>query len=240
MKIMKIVILEDEKKISDTICEYIHRHFEEKKEALPSVTVFQNGYDLIENYSMDIDVLFMDIQLPGLSGMETALKIRERDNNVIIVFVTNLAQYAIKGYEANAFDFILKPIDYNGFNMKLDRIVTEYEHIHENMSVNFKTKEGMVRIQIEDLLYLEVVSHNLIFHTKNEDYVFRGVLKEYVDLLIPHYFCLCNKGYLVNLAYVRKVDKLFAVMSNGDQLLISKGKRKEFLEALNKYLGGTI
>jgi DNA-binding LytR/AlgR family response regulator len=182
----------------------------------------------------------MDIQVPGMSGMETAKRIREKDGNVIIVFVTNLSQYAIKGYEVNAFDFILKPIDYNGFSMKLNRILTEYSHLHENYYVNIKNKEGVVRIPLEDLLYIEVVSHNIVFHKSDEEITIRGVLKDYVDDLSKHYFCLCNKGYLVNLAHVRKVDKIFAFMSDGTKLLISKGKRKEFLEELNKYLGGTI
>ena len=237
---MKITILEDETKVSDTIQEYISKFFQEKQMGVPSITVFDNGYDLLETYSMDTDVLFMDIQVPGMSGMETAKRIREKDGNVIIVFVTNLSQYAIKGYEVNAFDFILKPIDYNGFSMKLNRILTEYSHLHENYYVNIKNKEGVVRIPLEDLLYIEVVSHNIVFHKSDEEITIRGVLKDYVDDLSKHYFWLCNKGYLVNLAHVRKVDKVFAFMSDGTKLLISKGKRKEFLEELNKYLGGTI
>ena len=237
---MKITILEDETKVSDTIQEYLFSFFQEKQMGVPSITVFNNGYDLLETYSMDTDVLFMDIQVPGMSGMETAKRIREKDGNVIIVFVTNLSQYAIKGYEVNAFDFILKPIDYNGFSMKLNRILTEYSHLHENYYVNIKNKEGVVRIPLEDLLYIEVVSHNIVFHKSDEEITIRGVLKDYVDDLSKHYFCLCNKGYLVNLANVRKVDKIFAFMSDGTKLLISKGKRKEFLEELNKYLGGTI
>ncbi len=237
---MKITILEDETSVSDTIQKFIYDYFTEKKEALPTIQIYNNGYDLLENYSMDTSILFMDIQIPGISGMETARKIREKDKNCIIVFVTNLAQYAIKGYEVNAFDFILKPIDYDGFKMKLERILTEYGHTHSDAYIDIKNKEGLIRIPIDSLIYLEVISHDIVFHTTKEKYTIRGTLKDYVDLLAEHYFCLCNKGYLINLAHVRKVDKIFVYLSDDSSLLISKGKRKDFLEELNKYLGGTI
>jgi len=237
---MKITILEDEKQVSDKIESFIRKYFDETKLGTPTVSVFNNGFDLLENYTNDTDVLFMDIQLPGISGMDAAKEIKAKDKNVIIVFITNLAQYAIKGYEVNAFDFILKPIDYDGFKMKLERIVTEYNHLNEGEYITIKNKEGLIRIPMDSLLYLEVVSHNIVFHTNETQYELRGALQDYVESLSDHYFVLCNKGYLVNLAHVRKVDKLFAVMSDGTQLLISKGKRKTFLEDLNKYLGGTI
>lgn len=237
---MKITVLEDEKSVSDSIVDFIRRYFGEKGIGLPSISVYDNGYDLIEAYSMDADVLFMDIQLPDISGMDVARKIREKDKNVIIVFVTNLAQYAIKGYEVNAFDFILKPIDYQGFRMKLERILTELGHFQNNAYIDLRNKEGIVRIPVDSLLYLEVISHDIVFHTIHDTYTIRGALKDYASILSEHYFLLCNKGYLVNLSHVRKIDKVFAYLSDGSKLLISKGKRKEFLEGLNKYLGGTI
>ena len=237
---MKITVLEDEKSVSDSIVEFIRRYFREKGIGLPSISVYDNGYDLIEAYSMDADVLFMDIQLPDISGIDVARKIREKDKNVIIVFVTNLAQYAIKGYEVNAFDFILKPIDYQGFRMKLERILTELDHFQNNAYIDLRNKEGIIRIPVDSLLYLEVISHDIVFHAINDTYTIRGALKDYTTILSDHYFLLCNKGYLVNLSHVRKIDKVFAYLSDGSKLLISKGKRKEFLEGLNKYLGGTI
>ena len=236
---MKIAVCEDEKSVREAIVRTIRHRFEEKGYPSPSVFPFSNGYDFLEAEEV-FDVVFMDIQMPGISGMDTARKIREKDKDVILVFVTNLAQYAIKGYEVNAFDFILKPIDDAGFMMKLDRIMTEYQHLHENSYLTIKTKEGVIRIALEDLLYVEVNSHDLPFYTKGEEHTIRGALKDYVEILSSHYFSLCNKGYLVNLAHVREVNKTFAVLSDGTELIISKGKRKNFLEDLNKYLGGTI
>ena len=103
---MKIYVLEDEKAVSDKLCAYIDRYCGERGYTA-EVKVFPNAFDLLENYHADADILFMDIQLPLMSGMDAAKKLRETDKKVLIVFVTNLAQYAVEGYEVNAFDFIL-------------------------------------------------------------------------------------------------------------------------------------
>jgi len=142
---MKIVILEDEKNVSDTLQNYIRRYFEEEKMPYPSLLIFDNAFDLLESGVNGVDVFFLDIQLPMMSGMEAAKKIREKDKNALIVFVTNLAQYAIKGYEVNAFDFILKPVDYQGFRMKLKRILTELSHKDTRKHISLKTKEGILK-----------------------------------------------------------------------------------------------
>lgn len=126
---MKIGILEDEEEVSDRIKEYILTYFESSGiQEKPELTIYSNAYDLLEDYHADFDVLFMDIQLGLMTGMEAAAKIRETDPQVLIVFVTNLGQYAVDGYQVNAFDFILKPVSYKSFAMKLARIVRELEH----------------------------------------------------------------------------------------------------------------
>ena len=124
---MKIYVLEDEKAVSDKLCAYIDRYCGERGYAA-EVKVFPNAFDLLENYHADADILFMDIQLPLMSGMDAAKKLRETDKKVLIVFVTNLAQYAVEGYEVNAFDFILKPVEYEGFKMRFERVLKELEH----------------------------------------------------------------------------------------------------------------
>ena len=235
---MKIIILEDEKEVSDKIQSFVRKFFKERGENV-NISAYFNAYDLLENYQADTDVLFMDIQMNLMTGMEAAVKIREIDPHVLIVFVTNLAQYAVEGYSVNAFDFILKPVEYSSFAMKLERICNELKHRNPGNFISIKTKQGHARLNVADILYVEVKAHDIIYHTGKESVVIRGTLKNITEELCKYYFSLCNSCYLVNLAHVVKATKT-VVLTNGEELLISQGKRKQFMTELAKYVGGTI
>ncbi len=237
---MKIGILEDERDVAEKIKQYIAKYFEKRGggESL-ELHSYADAYELLENYRADFDVLFMDIQLNMMTGMEAAERIRRQDSRVLIVFVTNLAQYAVEGYQVNAFDFILKPVDYNGFAMKLDRIARELEHRSDDVFVNLKTKDGYVRLNVARIAYVEVRAHDLIYHADGETVAVRGTLKNAASELEGRYFSLCNSCYLVNLACVKRANKT-VVLNTGEELPISQGKRKQFLSELAKYMGGTI
>ena len=226
---MVIGILEDERSVAETIESYIRRYFEGSEyENELEIRYFSNAFDLLENYRADYSVLFMDIQLRMMSGMEAAACIRQQDPQVLIIFVTNLAQYAVEGYQVSAFDFILKPVDYNGFAMKLARICKELEHRSDKGSVTLKTKSGFTRLSISRISYVEVRGHDIIYHMDGDSIVARGTMKNVASQLEGHYFSLCNSCYLVNLAYVKKANKT-VMLSTGEELPISQGKRKQFM-----------
>ena len=235
---IKTIILEDEKDAADALRAYLSQYSAEKGVAF-DVRSYDNAVDLLEAYDASADVVFADIQMPLIDGMSAAKKIRDRDKSVLIVFVTNLAQYAIEGYEVGAFDFILKPVDYNGFAMKLDRIARELEHRSDDVFVNLKTKDGYVRLNVARIAYVEVRAHDLIYHADGETVAVRGTLKNAASELEGRYFSLCNSCYLVNLACVKRANKT-VVLNTGEELPISQGKRKQFLSELAKYMGGTI
>lgn len=235
---MKIGILEDEKEVAQKISGYVQKFFDDRGENV-QIFSYSDAFTLLENYQADMDVLFMDIQMNLMNGMEAATRIRQNDPHVLIVFVTNLAQYAVEGYAVNAFDFILKPVDYNGFAMKLDRICKELGHRNRGEFINIKTKTGIIRLDISEIAYVEVRKHDLIYHANGEEFCARGTLKSVTQELEKHYFSLCNNCYLVNLAYVRKVNKTI-ILSTGDELFVSQGKRKQFMSELAKYMGDTI
>lgn len=235
---MRIGILEDEQAVADKIISFVRQYFAERDREVET-TYYPDAFALIENYHANLDVLFMDIQMNVMNGMEAAGYIRQRDPHVIIVFVTNLAQYAVDGYAVNAFDFILKPVDYHGFAMKLDRICKELEHRKPDEFITVKTKAEVLRLNISDILYVEVRAHDLTYHTKQGNVIARGTLKTLAQELGKRYFSQCSNCYLVNLAHVRKANKTI-LLSNGEELFISQGKRKQFMSELAKYIGGTI
>lgn len=235
---MKIGILEDEKEVSDKIQSFVRKFFDGRGENV-NISAYSDAFTLLESYQADTDVLFMDIQMNLMTGMEAAARIRQIDAHVLIVFVTNLAQYAVEGYSVNAFDFILKPVDYNSFAMKLERICKELKHRNAESFINVKTKSGYTRLNVSEIIYVEVKAHDIIYHTVKENIVVRGTLKNIAGELGKQYFSLCNSCYLVNLSHVKKATKT-VLLSNGEELFISQGKRKQFMTELAKYIGGTI
>lgn len=233
------VILDDDEKIRESIEGYLRDFAKENRQAF-EIKTYSDPVDFLEKYDASADILFTDIEMPNIDGMRVARKVRERDKDVVIVFVTNFAQYAINGYEVGAFDFILKPIRYTSFVMTLERIMNILSHRKKDCFVNLYVKEGMTRIAVSDILYVEVVNHDLIIHTaQGEEIKIRRTLASFAEQLKEQYFALCNSCYLVNIKHVRKIDKDSVTVGDAS-LKISQPKRKAFLGEVAKYFGGSV
>jgi DNA-binding LytR/AlgR family response regulator len=176
----------------------------------------------------------MDIQMKFMDGMSAAEEIRKLDSKVIIMFITNMTDYAIRGYQVDALDYILKPVSYFAFSQKLDRAVSRLDKRsgHE-MSVNVSA--GLKRLSSDTIFYIESEGHNLIFHTEEGAFQARAKMKDYEEELLPHGFFRINKGYLVNLKYVDGVEDGCCVIGGG-KLLISRARKSEFMTAITKYI----
>lgn len=117
-----IAIVEDEKEFSIQLVDYL-KQYEKENDVEFKVSVFYDGESILKDYTSDYDAIFLDIQMPGINGMEVAERIREMDEDVVLMFITNMAQYAISGYSVGALDFVMKPISYYTFSMKLGRVL---------------------------------------------------------------------------------------------------------------------
>lgn len=230
---IRVGIVEDEKNIYDNLLNCITRFFNENAIAF-DVRYFEDANSLLKVYKNDFDLLFLDIQVPGVDGMEAARLLREKDEKVMIIFVTSLAQYALKGYEVMAFDFIVKPFTYYNLEMTLTRAAPRLINKSDEFSVvdNQRTTRKIV---ISDLLYVEVIDHKIYLHLKDEVINVYGTLKDFVTKLKDYNFSMCNRCYLVNLNYVSSINKEFVKVGD-DNLLISRPRRKEFINDLNVYL----
>ena len=180
----------------------------------------------------------MDIQIPDMLGMEAAKQIREMDHQVMIIFITMLTQYAIEGYSVGAFDYVLKPLRYEEFSTKMDRVRRMLAHQNTSMVLEVRTKEEIRRISADDITFIEVSNHDILIHTDSEIIRQWGNLKSYEDKLASVHFVRCSASFLVNLKYVRAVNGN-TVIVHGHELPISSSKRKEFLVALAQYKGGS-
>lgn len=230
---IKIAIVEDDKAASDTIKGYILRYSKENSLQF-AITQYPDAVGLLDQYSAKYDIIFMDIQMPYLNGMDAAHRLRALDQKVILIFTTSLAQYAVEGYEVDALSYLVKPINYYEFAMKLGKAIKKVPFISAEVVV-LNTKSGDIRLAQEDIRYVEISGHWVVYHTLGGDYSQYSSLSKVEELLSKAEFVRCNSCYLVNLLYVQQVNSMFAILDDGTELKISQPKKKTFVSALQKY-----
>ena len=201
---INVAILEDENDVIQELNTCIERIFKENNFDV-KISSFRDGKRFLSSFSSQYDLIFMDINMPAMDGMSVAREIRKIDQKVLIIFVTSLAQYAIEGYKVNAFDFILKPVTYNSFSLKLGRVIDYFKKNKEN-SILIKNKTSVYKIKTSDIKYIEVINHSLIYHTLQGNISTTGSLRKAKEELTGLPFELCNQCYLVNLKYVNLIE----------------------------------
>ena len=197
---------------------------------------FASGEEFLSSKDRQYDLVCLDIDMEGRDGIETAKEIRKQDEEIQIIFVTNLAHMAIRGYEVRALDFILKPVNFYSFSMKIQNAISMIQN-KKSKTIVISTMNGVVRFSTNELYYAEVDGHYIYYHTKDGFYKQKQSMKELEDLLAGLSFKRCNNCYLVNLKYVDAVDR-DDVKVGGEWLKISRPRKKEFLQALANYMGG--
>ena len=234
---IRIAMVEDEAAVREQLMGYVQRYTRQYGTEF-SVTEFADGVDILENYRPVYDILFLDVEMKHLDGMETARRVRELDKDVIIVFITNMAQYAIRGYEVDALDFVLKPVSYYQFSTKLERALQRIRR-RRGGQVALQVSGGVQLLDTDDILYLETRDRLLHYHTATDTWSVRGSLLKAEKDLAAYHFARCNQCYLVNLRHVRGVqDDLVQV--GEERLEISRRQRTAFLAALAAYVGGAL
>lgn len=234
---IKIAVLEDNDKDAELLERFIDRYFVENGGQY-MCNRYSTACSFLDKYSADRDIVFLDIELPDIDGLKTAHKLREIDENTVIVFITNMAQFAVNGYEVNAFDFMIKPLRYPVFALKMGRLIKHIlKNRDNNVTVIVKSDRGVYRLGAKDIMYVEVMNHNLIYHLENGTTVSaRGQMKDIESQLsVENGFFKCNRCYLVNLKFVTEFCDSTLTCGN-DKLLISRGQRKQFLSTISKYL----
>ena len=187
--------------------------------------------DELKNNSYDL--ILMDVQLPGMNGIDALKKFREIAPHTLVIIVTSVAQYAINGYSVRAFDFILKPVTYYDLVLKLNRAIPLIENKADNkIVVANKTQTNVIKVS--DIYYVEIYGHTVVYHTANGIITSTGTMKKVQELLKEHSFALCNQCYFVNLGYVTSVQG-YTVTVAGNELAISRQRRSEFMGALNEF-----
>lgn len=231
----RIAIVEDDRYQAGKLKDYLEQYSAEEGQEF-EISVFYDGAQILENYVPKYDLILLDIQMPKVNGMDAAEKIREVDENVVLMFITNMAQYAIHGYSVGALDFVMKPITYYTFSMKVKRALKRVQK-KELPSILLNLSDGVKKLQVRQIYYLEVQNHMLHYYTDEGEIVVRGTLQSAEKALPEAVFAKCNHWYLVNLMHVTEVRKNTAV-TGPYELEISRRNRAGFLKALTEFMGG--
>lgn len=234
--LINAAIVEDDDMDATMLVRMLERYGEERGIQF-GITRFRDGISFIDGYNPVFGIVFMDIELPDYDGLTAAKKLREIDTHVMIIFVTNMAQFAVNGYEVQAFDFVVKPLSFGNLALKLDRAVVRLDTEENARKISIYTPDGTRIVSVSDIMYAEVIGHKVTWHTSYGDISLCGSLKKIESQLQGCGFVRINSCYIVNLKYVTYV-KNGSVICGEDELTISQSRKREFLRAMSAYLEG--
>ncbi|MGT2755451.1 LytR/AlgR family response regulator transcription factor [Streptococcus ovis] len=230
---IRIAIVEDDQQYAETLLDFLERYEKENGQHF-QVQRFTDGAEIVANYPEQLDIILMDIEMEQMDGMTAAEKVRLVDKEVVIIFITNMMHYAMKGYAVEALDYVLKPINYFAFSQRIARAL---ERMTKKRSKQLLISRygNIKRISTDELLYVEVYNHDIEYHTVDEVIRVRGTLRSLEKELEGLPFFRCNSGCLVNLDYVDEMDSN-DVLVRGERIPVSRARRKDFLDRMNHYL----
>ena len=229
-----VAIVEDEELFADTLQAQL-QEYADKKHVDMVIHRFSDGIEILDPYRPEWEIIFLDIAMTHMDGMTTARKIRHQDQDVILIFITSMAQYAIHGYEVDAQDYILKPVSYPQLEMRLDKALRRLERDREHYLI-LPAEQGKEKVPVREILYIEVRNHSLDIVTENGTYTIRGTLGDMEKSLSGQHFSRPSNSYLVNLRHVTKYGK-DNVQVGTHGLTMSRTRKKQFLQDLSDYLG---
>lgn len=228
---MKIAICDDELKITQQIAGMVRK-------CLPDceVTCYRCGEDLLTTQKT-FDLIFLDIQMDGLNGIQTAKKIRSMDETVLIVFITGIKEYVFDAFDVTAFHYLLKPVQMEKLHeilRKAERKLTREKHCKKRQLL-IKTREKTLTIDTDNILFLENALRKMIIHTKTGTVVVYGTMSEF-EQRVGSGFYRSHRGYLVNLAHVAEYDAETIYMDNGEIAYLTRKNYPDFVKQYMRFL----
>lgn len=230
---MRIAICDDEPTFRDKLKRAINTY-----DGLPKdvhVNVFPNGQSLIDSHEQSpYNIIFLDVEMPGTNGMETARVIRSIDRKVKIIIVTSYSEFVWQSFKVEVFDYITKPYDSVDIHDVLRRAINK--NTDQHFKLELKSKENTIIANVGDIVYIEIEKRQLKFVTQYSEYICAGKLDYYDDLLSPHGFFRCHKSFLINMEFIRTIKENVITTVSGNEVDFSTRKKKEFNKMLNEYL----
>ena len=228
---LNIAICDDEKAIREQINELI------EKEKLGVCSEHYETGDSLLAAGKQFDIVFLDIQMDGTDGIETARKLRERDEDTILIFITAIREYVFKAFDVAAFHYLLKPIEEDKFHEVFQRAKRDLEKRKKQQreTIFIKTRNRSFTLEKDSILYIESRAKKVEIHTTGEIIEAYASMNE-MEGQLGESFYRCHRGYLVNMAYVAEYDSESVTLNNGEYVYLAKEKYGEFVKAYMRYL----
>lgn len=230
-----IALVDDDDADARVTASMIDRYFDGDASRY-AVTRFADGDSLLRDYKASFDLMFLDVEMPGTDGVTVARRLRVVDDQTVLVFTTKMAQYAVEGYDVDAIGYLLKPLNYYAFAIKMRKaedIVARRRSVTVPLTVGSET----VFVPSADIRYVEVLDHALLYHTGEGIRKVWASLKDAAETLEPVGFVPVSRYCLVNLEWVRAVHS-DDVDVDGERVRVSRSRRKSLMQALAAYHGG--
>ena len=228
---MRIGICDDEKNIRELISNKIKKEYPNSE-----IVFFKSGEELLLE-SKDIDILLLDIQMPGRNGIEIARELRKKNKKTILIFVTAMKDYVFEAFDVNAFNYIVKPFNDNRFMDVLNKAINEYNSLGETeQETNYVivSNRGMhTKVKLDEIIYAEVFNRKVVIHKIDEEIEYYGKMSE-LEALVGESFFRSHRAYLINFKYVEKYDAKTIYMEKG-KVLMAKKNYPEFVKKYMKY-----
>ena len=230
---MQIAICDDEKNIRELIADKVKTQFPEVE-----IDFYSSGDELLLS-DKPMDILFLDIQMSGRNGMETARELRKKNKQTIIIFVTAGEEYVFQAFDVGAFHYIVKPIDDEKFTEVLCRAVDELEEkklnekVQEENHLLINNGGVHIKVKIDDIIYAEVFNRKVVIHKMDETIEYYGKMSD-LETLAGESFFRPHRAYLINFKYVEKYDASTIYLEKGTALM-AKQNYSEFVKKYMKY-----
>ncbi|HPZ53357.1 MAG TPA: LytTR family DNA-binding domain-containing protein [Clostridia bacterium] len=201
-----------------------------------NIDIFLSGQKLLESINdKTYDIVFLDIEMPGINGIEVAQRLREKDKSVIIAFLTNYSEFATKGYEVSAFRYILKEEPESMIKRQVQSIVNEYYRKQKCLVANIKGVR--ITIKISSIIYLEVMKRVIYVHTASgKTYQFYSTLNNMLSRLEGFGFVKTHQSYVVNMSFIESIHVNSVVLKTGQSIPLSRVLKREVETAYVSYL----
>lgn len=232
----KIAVCDDERLMLRQLSQYLTRIQDEMGEQF-DLTYFASSEELLVHLPKHVQVILLDISMGGMTGIECARVLRANGCEAAIIFITNLTEYALEGYEVQAFAFLPKPVLYAELKDRLVKCFARIDQQHRAV-LSIKTDEGIEILPIEEILYAEVYQHETSFALPDKQITGVVQLSQIEEKLMLHGFFRCHRSYLVNMAQIKRISADAVIMLNGASIPVSRHRRKAFLDAFASYMGG--
>lgn len=234
---IKIAFCDDDMEVLHQMNELLDHYRVERNEDI-TYAAFQSPFELLTEIEKGIrpDILFLDVVMPGQNGMDVAKEIRQYDTNMKIIFLTSSPEFAVESYSVGAYFYQLKPIWEESFFRLMDSVLAECEKKKKN-SLILRSKDGITRIDLQQLEYCEVLGRKLLFHLENGAVLesagslddLAGQLMQYSNFFRPH------RSFLVNMEYIQNISSRSIKMVNDAEIPIPHGKCSEIKNTYMEY-----